>query len=294
MVANPTIGFIGLGSLGTPIAENILEKGHSLIVYNRTASKTITLKKNGARVADSIRSLAEQSDIIFSIVSDDLALKYVVESPDGILSAGRKGSIHISMSTILPATAMELSVLHEQHQLHYLASPVFGRPEAAKARKLNFAISGEEKIRKQSASFLRDAGGGGIWEFGDVPDAANKIKLCGNFMIAAAIEAMGETISLARESGIDPLPMWEMFTQTMFSAPVYSNYGKIILDNKFEPAAFTAKLGLKDLKLVLKQASAVKQSMPLGDLLKGNLEELVQTGKENIDWSAMFLASRKK
>jgi 3-hydroxyisobutyrate dehydrogenase-like beta-hydroxyacid dehydrogenase len=105
---------------------------------------------------------------------------------------------------------------------------------------------------------------------------------------------MGETISLARESGIDPLPMWEMFTQTMFSAPVYSNYGKIILDNKFEPAAFTAKLGLKDLKLVLKQASAVKQSMPLGDLLKGNLEELVQTGKENIDWSAMFLASRKK
>jgi 3-hydroxyisobutyrate dehydrogenase-like beta-hydroxyacid dehydrogenase len=293
MAANPTIGFIGLGSLGTPIAENILEKNHRLVVYNRTRSRTASLAKKGALVAESIRELAEQSDFIFSIVSDDAALKSVVEGDDGILAGARKGSVHISMSTILPATAKQLHQSHEENRSHYLAAPVFGRPEAARARKLNFAISGEEKFRKETELLLRDAGAAGVWEFGDEPDAANKIKLCGNFMIAAALEAMGETIALARQSGIDPHAMWEMFTQTMFTSPIYINYGKMILDKKFEPAAFTAKLGLKDLKLVLQQASTVKQPLPLGDFLKGNLEELVDSGKENIDWSAMYLASIK-
>jgi 3-hydroxyisobutyrate dehydrogenase-like beta-hydroxyacid dehydrogenase len=293
MAANQTIGFIGLGSLGSPIAENILEKNHRLIVYNRTRSKTASLTKKGAVAAGSIRELAAQSDFIFSIVSDDAALKSVVEGVDGIIAGARKGSVHISMSTILPQTAKQLHQLHEENQTHFLAAPVFGRPEAAKARKLNFAISGKEKFRKEAEPLLRDAGAAGVWEFGDEPDAANKIKLCGNFMIAAALEAMGETIALAQQSGIDAHIMWDMFTQTMFASPIYINYGKIILDKKFEPAAFTAKLGLKDLKLVLQQASMVKQPLPLGDFLKNNLEELVDSGKENIDWSAIYLASLK-
>ena len=293
MAANPTIGFIGLGSLGSPIAENILEKNHRLIVYNRTNSKTIPFAEKGVGVAGSIRELAEQSDFIFSIVSDDAALKSLVEGPNGILAGARKGCIHISMSTILPETAKQLHQLHQENQTYYLAAPVFGRPEAARARKLNFAISGDAKARKEAQPLLMDAGATGVWEFGDAPDAANKVKLCGNFMIAAALEAIGETVALAEESGIDPRPMWEMFTKTMFAAPIYINYGKIILDKKFEPAAFTAKLGLKDLKLVLKQASGVNQRLPLGDLLRENLEELVDSGKENIDWSAMYLASPK-
>jgi 3-hydroxyisobutyrate dehydrogenase-like beta-hydroxyacid dehydrogenase len=293
MAVNPIIGFIGLGSLGSPIAENILEKDYRLIVYNRTGSKAIPFKEKGANVAGSIRELAEQSDFIFSIVSDDAALRSVVEGPDGILAGARKGCVHISMSTILPETAKQLHQLHQENQTFYLAAPVFGRPEAAKARKLNFAISGDEKTRKEVQPLLLDAGAAGIWEFGDGPDAANKVKLCGNFMIAAALEAIGETVALAEASGIDPRPMWEMFTKTMFAAPIYINYGKIILDKKFEPAAFTAKLGLKDLNLVLKQAAGVKQRLPLGDLLRENLEELVDSGKENIDWSAMYLASQK-
>jgi len=290
---NPIIGFIGLGSLGLPIAENILDKNHPLVVYNRTGSKTTPLKERGATVANSISDLARQSDIIFSIVSDDAALRSVVEAADGMLAGARKGTVHISMSTILPATAEQLYQVHRERQVHYLSAPVFGRPEAARAGKLNFAISGEEKIRKEAEPLLRDAGASAVWEFGEAPDSANKVKLCGNFMIAAALEAIGETISLARQSGIDPKPMWDMFTQTIFAAPIYINYGKIILDKKFEPAAFTAKLGLKDLKLVQQQASAVKQHLPLGDLLSGNLEELVLSGRENMDWSAMFMASQK-
>ena len=122
------IGFIGLGSLGTPIALNLMESGHDLHVYNRTVSKTESLAAKGAIVCKSIAELAQKCSIVFTIVSDDAAIEAVCEGADGLLKNLAKNSIHVSMSTILPATAEKLASLHQQHQQHYLASPVFGRP----------------------------------------------------------------------------------------------------------------------------------------------------------------------
>jgi 3-hydroxyisobutyrate dehydrogenase-like beta-hydroxyacid dehydrogenase len=283
------IGFIGLGNLGAPIALNILERGHELYVFNRTISKTEALASKGAIVCSDIASLASQSDIVFSIVSDDAALSTIVQSEDGLLNHLQAGGIHVSMSTILPHTARNMTTLHAQHQLHYLAAPVFGRPETAMARKLNFVLSGEEKIRKQMDSILRDAGAVGIWDFGEEPTAANTVKLCGNFLIASAIEAIGESSDLALKSGVNPQQMWEMLLQTLFNAPVYHNYSNILINKKFEPASFTAKLGLKDLNLVLQQADAVSHTMPLAKLLQENMQNLVDEGRGSIDWSAISL-----
>ncbi|MBS1917386.1 MAG: NAD(P)-dependent oxidoreductase [Bacteroidetes bacterium] len=284
------IGFIGLGNLGTPIAQNILESGNTLYVYNRTKSKTASLAEKGAIVCDSIIELAKECTIIFSIVADDAALKSICEGENGLVKNLAKSSVHISMSTILPQTATDLALLHQQHQQHYIASPVFGRPEAAVAKKLNFVISGEEKIRKQVEPLLKNAGAVNVWDFGDTISAANTVKLCGNFLIASAIEAMGESIYLAQKSGVDAQKMWSMLSQTLFTAPVYQNYSNIIMQQKYEPAAFTMKLGLKDINLVLQQASSVNQSMPSASLLKKNMEDLLAQGKENIDWSAVSLA----
>lgn len=286
------IGFIGLGSLGTPIAINILESGHTLHVYNRTVSKTKPLADKGAIVAESIGSLAKEVDIVFSIVSDDAALKAICEN--GLLKNMKTGSVHVSMSTILPQTAKELADLHEQNKQHYLAAPVFGRPEAAAAKKANFVISGKEEIRNRIEPLLKEAGGTGVWHFGEEITAANTVKLCGNFLIAGAMEAIGESIYLANKSGVDAKQMWAMFLQTLFNAPVYHNYGGVILQEKFEPAAFTAKLGLKDLNLVLSQAAAVKQPMPLAELLKSNMQQLVDSGQDQTDWSAVSTAVNKK
>jgi 3-hydroxyisobutyrate dehydrogenase-like beta-hydroxyacid dehydrogenase len=291
MQPQANIGFIGLGNLGTPIAQNILASGYSLYVYNRTASKAVPLKEKGAIVCDSIASLAKQSDIVFSIVSDDAALKSIIRGSSGLLENSRPGTVHISMSTILPVTAEEMSALYLKHQQEYIAAPVFGRPEAAVARKLNFVISGGEG-RKKIETLLKDAGALSVYDFGENIKSANTVKLCGNFMIAAALEAMGESIHLAKQSGVDVQLMWSMMTQTLFTAPVYANYGNIILQEKFEPAAFTAKLGLKDMQLVLAQASAVNQLMPLADLLRNNLNELVETGREDMDWSALSIVSQ--
>ena len=191
------------------------------------------------------------------------------------------------MSTILPQTAADLAARHKAQGQHYLASPVFGRPEAAAARKLNFVISGDAAIRQQITPLLKDAGGAGVWDFGDALTAANTVKLCGNFLIVAALDAMGESIALANKSGVDAAKMWDMLGQTLFTSPIYQNYSKIILQQNFEPAAFTAKLGLKDMRLVAAQAGSVHQSMPMLQLLKSQLEQLVANGKGAIDWSAI-------
>ncbi len=283
------IGFIGLGHLGTPIALNLRAAGHDLYVYNRTLAKTAPLLAKGAIVCEGIAELAKQCSVVFSIVSDDAAIKAVTAELVDHLTAG---SIHISMSTILPQTATSLAAIHQGAKQHYIAAPVFGRPDAAIAKKLNFVISGEQAPKSQAAQLLKDAGAAGIFDFGDSVAAANTVKLCGNFLIGAAMEAIGESAVLASHSGVDAAQMWHMFSQTLFNTPLYHNYSKIILQRQFEPAAFTAKLGLKDMNLVLQQAEAVKQVMPLAGLLKNNMQSLVDNGKENIDWSAVSLGGQ--
>ncbi len=132
------IGFIGLGNLGAPIASNLLESGHALYVYNRTISKRQPFVEKGAVICDSISALAAQCNIVFTIVSDDAALRNICTGENGLLENLQKGSIHVSMSTILPQTAAELASLHIRHEQHYLASPVFGRPGGSHRKKTEF------------------------------------------------------------------------------------------------------------------------------------------------------------
>jgi 3-hydroxyisobutyrate dehydrogenase-like beta-hydroxyacid dehydrogenase len=285
------IGFIGLGNLGTPIAENLLASGHQLFVYNRTAAKTKPLTEKGATACATIQELTAACTVIITMVSDDKALKSVSEGPDGLIKNMQQGSVHISMSTILPLTAEELTRLHTQNGSHYLASPVFGRPEAARARKLNFVMSGEAALRQQAEQLLKDAGGAGVWDFGDVITAANTIKLCGNFMIASALEAIGESVALATKSQIDVQKMWGFFSQTLFNSPVYVNYGNIIVNRQFEPAGFSMQLGLKDVNLVLSQAAQVDQKMPLASLLQHNMQQLIEKKGADVDWSTVSQAA---
>jgi 3-hydroxyisobutyrate dehydrogenase-like beta-hydroxyacid dehydrogenase len=138
------LGFIGLGHLGTPIAENLLANTKQLYVFNRTAAKAQILMEKGAVLCKSVSELASLCDIVFSIVSDDAALKQITSGNEGIAANLKTGGIHVSISTILPATAKELSAIHRQYNNYYLASPVMGRPEAARAGKLNLLVSGDE------------------------------------------------------------------------------------------------------------------------------------------------------
>ena len=130
-----------------------------------------------------------------------------------------------------------------------------GRPEAARAGKLNFLVSGDEHAIETAKPLLQQAGAAGIWEFENEPEAANVAKLCSNFLIVSAIEAMAEGIHLAKKSGVDADKWMNMLTQTLFNAPVYINYGNILLKEAYQPAGFSLRLGLKDVNLVMEQAS---------------------------------------
>jgi 3-hydroxyisobutyrate dehydrogenase-like beta-hydroxyacid dehydrogenase len=214
------IGFIGLGNLGTPIAENLLSAHQHLFVYNRTSSKTIPLAEKGATVCQTIPELAAQCDIVFSIVADDKAMKEITLGENGIAKYLKAGGIHASISTILPVTANELAAAHKDYGSSYIAIPVMGRPDAARAHKLNFLISGDTRATGIVKPLLTDAGAVTIWEFGEDAGAANVAKLCNNFLIIAALEAIAEGITLAKNSGIDTAQWIKMLTSTFMNAPI--------------------------------------------------------------------------
>jgi 3-hydroxyisobutyrate dehydrogenase-like beta-hydroxyacid dehydrogenase len=284
------LGFIGLGHLGTPIAENLLANTKQLYVYNRTAAKAQDLTEKGAVLCKSVKDLASLCDIVFSIVSDDAALKQITAGNDGIAANLKAGGIHLCISTILPATAKELSALHRQYNNYYVAGPVMGRPEAARAGKLVFLISGDEHAIETVKPLLQQAGAASVWELGNEPEAANVAKLCSNLLIISAIEAMAEGIHLAEKSGMDAAKWMNVLTQTLFSAPIYINYGNILLKKAYQPAGFSLRLGLKDVNLMVEQASSVDADVPFGKLLQERLKEGVKNGLAEHDWTAIALA----
>jgi 3-hydroxyisobutyrate dehydrogenase-like beta-hydroxyacid dehydrogenase len=223
------------------------------------------------------------------MLSDDAALNHITKGNEGLAQNLKAGGIHICMSTILPATASQLAAIHKQNNSYYIAAPVMGRPEAARAGKLNFLVAGEKPILDKIKPLLQDAGGAGIWEFGNDPAAANVAKLCSNSLIVSAIESMAEAIHLAKKSGIDATAWMNMLTQSLFAAPVYINYSNILLKEMYQPAGFTLKLGLKDVNLIMEQSREVNADMPVGQLLQQRFNEGIASGLGDHDWTAVAL-----
>jgi 3-hydroxyisobutyrate dehydrogenase-like beta-hydroxyacid dehydrogenase len=165
-----------------------------------------------------------------------------------------------------------------------------GRPEAARAGKLVFLVSGDEHAVETTKPLLQQAGAASVWEIGKEPETANVAKLCSNLLIISAIEAMAEGINLAEKSGIDAAKWMNMLTQTLFNAPIYINYGNILLKKAYQPAGFSLRLGLKDVNLMVEQASSVDANVPFGKLLQKRLKDGVENDLAEYDWTAIALA----
>lgn len=283
------IGFVGLGNMGLPMAENLLAAGYQLIVYNRTASKAEPLVAKGARRAERAGDVAEPGGIVVSMLADDAAVEALVIG-EALADRLAPDGIHISMSTVSPALTRKLSAFHAARGSVMVAAPVFGRPDAAKARQLRICVSGPADAKTKVRPIL-EAMGQGIFDFGDHPDAANVVKLAGNFMIAAAIEAMGEAVAMTRKSGVDPIATLEMLSTTLFAAPVYQGYGAAISHGKFTPAGFRLPLGLKDIDLVIRTAEEAHAPMPTASLLHDRFVSAIAKGRSDMDWSAIALGA---
>ena len=280
------IGFIGLGQMGAAMATNLLKAGHDVTVFNRTPEKRQALVKLGAHEATSV-SAACKGEAVITMLADDAALSGVVFGKGGIIESLAKGAIHVSMSTISVALSKELTQAHTHAGQRIIAAPVFGRPEAAAAAKLFIVTAGEQATIK-ACQPLFDAMGQKTSVMGTEPPAANLVKLSGNFLIASAIEALGEAIALIGKAGIDRTRYVEVLTSTIFPVPSYQTYGNLIAANKFQPAAFRAPLGFKDIRLTLAEAENLRVPMPLGSLLHERfLRVLAREGGESLDWAAI-------
>lgn len=288
-----TISFIGLGSMGVPMAANLLAAGYRLNVYNRTPEKAQSLAEQGAQVVHHPAEAISPGGIVITMLANDAALEAVVLDENGILSSLGKGGIHLSMSTVAPATARRLSELHQQQESHYVAAPVFGRPDAAAARKLWIACSGKTAAKERVKPLLEQMGQG-IFDFGEDAGAANVVKLTGNFLIISAIEAMAEAFTLAEKNGVDRTEVANLFGQTLFACPIYQNYGRMIAQQQYEPAGFKLSLGLKDVTLALETARESQMPLPLASLLHDRLLALVTNGKGDIDWTGLALKTAEE
>jgi 3-hydroxyisobutyrate dehydrogenase-like beta-hydroxyacid dehydrogenase len=285
------IGFIGLGHMGSAIAMNLLKAGHEMVVYNRTPARAEPLRKAGATVAASPAQAAHSADVVFTMVADDAALISVTFGETGIVAGLKPGALHISMSTIGVDTAKDLTVKHREAGFGFVSAPVFGRPDAAAARKLFIMAAGADEHLKVAMPLLEQIGQS-VHIVGADPSQANLVKLIGNFMFTVIIETLGEACAVAGKAGIDPTHLIELLTSTIFNAPPYKLYGGLIASQRFQPAGFALPLGQKDNRLMLAAAEELSVPMPLGSLIHDRFLALRSRGiGSEHDWSALALAA---
>jgi 3-hydroxyisobutyrate dehydrogenase-like beta-hydroxyacid dehydrogenase len=285
------IGFIGLGKMGKAIAGLLLSSGHKVTVWNRSPDAVQELVAKGAQAAAEPAALGK-SDFVLSILANDAATRAVIVD-QGLLEAAHPGLIHINLATVSVALAKELAELHRQRKIGYVAAPVFGRPDAAAAGKLNVVVAGDPATIAKAQPIL-DAIGQKTWPVGDQPENANVVKIAGNFMIASAIETMGEAVALTRSHGVKADAFLDILTNTLFAAPAYKLYGGLIAAEKYKPAGFSAPLALKDVRLALSAADENNVPMPFANVLRDSLMELIATGGGDEDWVAMARVAARR
>jgi 3-hydroxyisobutyrate dehydrogenase-like beta-hydroxyacid dehydrogenase len=279
------VGFIGLGHMGAGMAANLVKAGHAVTVYNRTQAKADALVAQGAKAAASVSDTC-RGDAVMTMLANDDAVESIVFGKDGIIESLPAGATHVSSSTISVALSKRLAAAHAEAGQRFIAAPVFGRPDVAAVGELFVVAAGAPDAIKAVAP-LFDAIGQKTFVVSERPQAANLVKLSGNFLIASVIESLGEAMALVGKGGVDQREYLDLLTSTLFNAPVYKTYGGLIADRKVEPAGFAVPLGHKDIGLTLAAAEDLRVPMPLASLLRDRFLTLLANGGDALDWSAI-------
>ena len=281
------IGFLGLGTMGSLMAQRLLAAGHEVTVWNRHRAKAEPLAADGASIAATPAEAACGKDAVVSMLFDDTANEEVLLGTDGALSAMEPGALHIACSTISVALSERFTREHESRGLDYVAAPVFGRPNIAAEGKLWIVAAGAEAAIEKARPVLEPMSRG-ISVIGTKPAQAHAIKVAGNFLITMMIQSLSEAFVFAKANGIDPAVLLETVNSALFQSPFYAAYGKVMLNPPEHPGA-TVALGVKDLKLFLEAAEANKVWLTVADLMLDRFEEAIASGLANTDWASGLL-----
>src|SRR5579862_4224374 len=280
------VGFVGIGNMGSAMARNLIKAGHTLVLYNKTQSRAEALRPLGAEVVGTPAEAASGAEALITMVADDHALEHMIFGHGKIIDSLPAGAVHVSRSDLSVAMSHRLLAAHREKKQHYIAAPVFGRPDAAAAAKIFIAAAGPADQIERCRS-LFDAMGQKTFVVGEEAPAANLVKITANFLITTVIESLGEGFALIRKSGVDPGKFLEVVTGTLFSAPIYRTYGAMIAADNFEPVGFRMPLGMKDNRLALAAAEAVAVPMPMASLVRDRMLAATAQGMGEADWAAI-------
>ena len=291
-MAAAKLGLVGLGNLGMEFGLRAVAASRSVVAHD--ASPQLALA--GAARAGSVGAVVAAAPTVVSVVPDDAAARAVAD--ELLAAAAGRGSdapplLHVSCSTISPAASASLAAAHAAAGVGYVAAPVFARPENMRAGQASFAVSGGDaalRARAVSDALACAAPRDRCFDYGDAPGAANVAKLCGNFLIAASIEALGESLALAEGHGVDREAVLAMLASTIFDCAIYRSYGGRVAGRDHAPGGFALHHGLKDVGLVQKAAQDARVPMPLGSLL---VDQFTAASNDaalaGLDWSALGL-----
>ncbi len=275
------VGFAGLGQMGRPMAERLIDAGHDLKVYNRTRGAAEPLSRRGAAIAEQPAALLD-AEVIVTMLADDAAVR-AVWLDSGLAGRMRPDCIHLNMATVSMQVARELKT---QSKAAYISAPVFGRPPVAAQGQLDIIAAGPAAALERCRP-LFGALGKQTFIVGDDPARANAVKIARNFLLATIIESLGEAFALVRKSGVDARDFLNILGSTSLNSPAYKNYGKMIAEEAWEPAQFAMTLGLKDVDLALSTAREVGVPLYSGELIKENLKKAIAAGRGGQDWAAL-------
>jgi len=290
------IGFVGLGHMGTAMAANLAAAGHRVIAYVRRPDQMDKLVALGLKPTTEITKLFDR-EVVISMLPDDTAVRDVVLGRadlgiDGLASRLKRGAIHLSMSTISTSTASHLAREHARHGQGYVAAPVFGNPDAAKARQL-FVVAAGAPADVERCQPLFDSLGQKTFVIGTDPGHANLVKLLGNMMTATTLEMLGEVVAVALKRGLDPKPFVDIMTSTMFGGRVHKIYGDKMVRQSYAPG-FVMPLVLKDVRLALAEAENAGAPMPSVNVVRDRLITGIARGYADLDWTALGLVAAEE
>jgi 3-hydroxyisobutyrate dehydrogenase-like beta-hydroxyacid dehydrogenase len=226
MIMAETIGFLGLGNLGRPIVSNLMAAGYELAIFNRDTSKVDPFVEQGAVRATRPADVVRTGGVVLSLLWDDASVEAIVRSEDFLTRLG--GGVHVSMTTLSPEGSRRLMALHAEHGSVMVEAPIFGRPDAAVAKKLWIVTAGQQAAKDRVRPILEAAGAQGVFDFGEQAGAALAVKLIGNMLIISATASLREGLAVAQRMGVDPQGVVDMLTTTLFPAPIYQSYGRLI------------------------------------------------------------------
>ena len=289
--SQPTIAVIGLGRMGSGMAQSIHKAGYALIVWNRSSAKTAPFAAAGAQVAATPREAAAAADVVLTSLLDDDSVISMMQADDGILAGLPKAGVHLSTTTISPKASSRLAELHAAHGSHYVATNVLGRPSSAAAGALAALIAGKPEIIAQVRPLL-ETFTNMIVEVGENPANAARMKLTVNFFLSGLLETMSETFVFAEKHGLDTATVQHLMIKQVFPNPAVTEYAERIRAGRFDDAGATLITGLKDLSLILSEASDVRLALPMADLVRNNILKGLSRGEDDLDWCVSTRSNR--